>query len=58
LFLYIFAIGCPSGESYEMEFPEDASIKPPGSYYTSLEACFFDPQNIFTPVKQTHAIVF
>jgi hypothetical protein len=25
------------GAGYEMGFPEDADIKPPGDYYTSLE---------------------
>jgi len=29
LFLYIFSTRCASGENYEMEFSEDAFMKPP-----------------------------
>jgi len=36
---------CAPGESYEMELPKGANMKPPRGYYTPLEACFFNPQN-------------
>jgi hypothetical protein len=41
LFLYIFAIGCPCGESYEMEFPKDALMNPPGEHGALLEGLIF-----------------
>ena len=33
VFLYGFDIGCPSGESYEMGFLEDADTKPSKGLY-------------------------
>ncbi len=34
------SIRCPSGESYEMELPKGADMKPPRDYHISLGAYF------------------
>jgi hypothetical protein len=45
------------GESYEMEFPKDADMKPPGGCYDFLGAYCFDVRNL-SPIKCIHLFLY